>query len=482
MDALSGVFVRLGLDSKTADATARSAKVGPALLQVARDAGVEEAGCEKAVGVLLLHFATKGLTQANAVHFAHRQDVLDAIARSRSIRSVPQVDAACEYLKKGAGGQGGEYRKADLERQSGVGVSYSDTEVDAVVGQVLDGAAAVLAGERYRAVSKLLGQVTGRLQWADGRRVKERFDAEVERRLGPKTEADMQPTAGKGAKQAQANSLHGPATANGVAATSTPSLPSASASSPNGTADSSGDGGAAPASALSSPSPSFLSLPSSVLQSPSALSSFLEDIDGREIVAARNTPEQRAAHEAVVPPGQVRTRFPPEPNGHLHLGHCKAMNFNFGLARASHGSCFLRFDDTNPEAEKLDYITQIVENVQWLGHDPAAITYSSDYFPQLYDLAVQLIRSGHAYVDHQTAAEIKASRDQKAAVKLASPWRQRPVEESLRLFDAMRKGKFDEGAATLRMKGDLNHPNPQMWDLVAYRIKYAQHPHVGDRW
>ena len=160
----------------------------------------------------------------------------------------------------------------------------------------------------------------------------------------------------------------------------------------------------------------------------------------------------------------------------------EAMNFNFGLAKLGHGQCFMRFDDTNPEAEKLDYIEQILDNLQWLGHEPAKITYSSDYFPQLYELAVRLIKSGHAYVDHQTAAEIKASRDYKEGSKAASPWRDRPIEESLRLFDDMRKGKFDEGAATLRMRGDLSHPNPQMWDLVAYRIKYAEHPHVGSRW
>ena len=158
------------------------------------------------------------------------------------------------------------------------------------------------------------------------------------------------------------------------------------------------------------------------------------------------------------------------------------MNFNFGLAGLTGGECLMRFDDTNPEAEKLDYIEQILDNLSWLGHQPARITYSSDYFPQLYELAVRLIRSGHAYVDHQTAAEIKASRDYKEGSKAASPWRDRPVADSLRLFEDMRKGKFDEGAATLRRRGDLSHPNPQMWDLVAYRIKYAQHPHVGDRW
>lgn len=157
----------------------------------------------------------------------------------------------------------------------------------------------------------------------------------------------------------------------------------------------------------------------------------------------------------------------------------KAMNFNFGLAKKTGGACIMRFDDTNPEAEKGEYIDNILENVFWLGHKPSQITYSSEYFQQLYDLAVQLIKKGKAYVCHQTGAEIKESREK----KVGSPFRNRPMEESLKLFEDMRKGKFEEGKATLRMKGDLNSPNPQMnGDIVAYRIKYAPHPHVGDKW
>jgi hypothetical protein len=132
----------------------------------------------------------------------------------------------------------------------------------------------------------------------------------------------------------------------------------------------------------------------------------------------------------------------------------------------------MRFDDTNPEAEKGEYIDNIIENLNWLGHKPSRVTYSSDYFQELYDLAVKLIRKGKAYVDHQTAEEIRKSRE----TKIPSPWRERPVEESIKLFEDMRKGKFAEGKATLRMKGDMNAANPQMWDLVAYRIKYCEHP------
>jgi len=200
--------------------------------------------------------------------------------------------------------------------------------------------------------------------------------------------------------------------------------------------------------------------------------------------------------------GSFRTRFPPEPNGYLHIGHAKAMNFNFGQARIGKelgigGDTVMRFDDTNPAAEKQEFIDSILDNVEWLGHKPACITYSSDYFQQLYELAIKLIRAGGAYVCHQTAAEIKASRDLlrvfhgrglPAAEKgplpkgAASPYRDRPVEENLACFEKMRTGQYDEGEAFLRMKDDLLSENSSMWDLAAYRILYHAHPRSGDAW
>ena len=474
-DDMVAAFCRLGLDARTAEQTAKSAKVGPSLLALSREAGVADGGCEKAVGVLLLHCATRLLPSSAVLHLAHRQDLLDCLT-SRRIRSVPQLDAACDYLRKGGGGEAA-YSRAEMERLSGAGVQYSEEEMRAACVAVCEANAAALSAERWRAVGRLLSAVNARLPWADGRRLKELLELELEARLGKKPADDAQPAgSGGGSKRKQANgsSAGEKAAAAGPASASAPAPAPASASSPPSAAPSS----------LASPSPPFLSLPlpADGASSASVLSTYLASIDGCEIIAARNTAQQQAEHEAVVPRGAVRTRFPPEPNGHLHLGHAKAMNFNFGLALHSGGTCLLRFDDTNPEAEREDYITQIIAAVQWLGHQPAAITYSSDYFPQLYELAVRLIRSGHAYVDHQTAAEIRASREQRTGSKQPSPWRERPVEESLRLFDAMRCGRFEEGAATLRMKGDLSHPNPQMWDLVAYRIKYHAHPHVGDRW
>uniref|UniRef100_A0A6Q2XFA3 Glutamine--tRNA ligase n=1 Tax=Esox lucius TaxID=8010 RepID=A0A6Q2XFA3_ESOLU len=171
--------------------------------------------------------------------------------------------------------------------------------------------------------------------------------------------------------------------------------------------------------------------------------------------------------------GQIRTRFPPEPNGILHIGHAKAINFNFGYAKANDGICFLRYDDTNPEKEEEKYFTAIKDMVEWLGYKPYAVTHASDYFQTLYDLAVELIRRGHAYVCHQRGEELKGHNPP------PSPWRERPAEESLVLFDRMRQGLFAEGEATLRMKTVMEDGK---LDPVAYRIKYTAHHRTGDTW
>ncbi|OSX69276.1 hypothetical protein BU14_1673s0001 [Porphyra umbilicalis] len=200
-------------------------------------------------------------------------------------------------------------------------------------------------------------------------------------------------------------------------------------------------------------------------------------MNARAIKDAENSPELLAAAAAATGGGVV-TRFPPEPNGHLHVGHAKAMFLDFGVARKSGGTCILRFDDTNPTAEKVEYMASIQEMVGWLGHEPTRVTYSSDYFGRLYELAEELIDRGKAYVCHQTSAEMKAGREAKAP----SPWRDRSVADNRRLFAAMRAGKYGEGSAVLRMKIDMQSLNPCMQDPIAYRIKYAPHPHVGDAW
>eukprot|EP00461_Guttulinopsis_vulgaris_P002577 UN02578 len=162
----------------------------------------------------------------------------------------------------------------------------------------------------------------------------------------------------------------------------------------------------------------------------------------------------------------------------------KQWHKNFGVADKFGGHCIMRFDDTNPEAEEQEYIDNILENLEALGHKPWKITYSSDHFDKLYDLAVYLIKKDKAYVCHQTKDEIKADREaaKKTGVLPPSPYRNRSVEENLQLFENMKNGLCKENECTLRMKGDLTSPNPNMWDTVFYRVRYTPHPHTGNKW
>jgi len=194
----------------------------------------------------------------------------------------------------------------------------------------------------------------------------------------------------------------------------------------------------------------------------------------REIVAA----DLRAGrHQTVV------TRFPPEPNGYLHIGHAKSICLNFGIAREFGGHCNLRFDDTNPVKEEQEYIDAIMADVRWLGFDWGDNLYhASDYFEQLYAWAVELIEHGRAYVDDLSADEIREHRGTLTEPGRNSPWRDRPVEESLDLFQRMRRGEFPNGARVLRARIDMAAPNINLRDPVLYRIVHAEHPRTGDAW
>jgi len=184
------------------------------------------------------------------------------------------------------------------------------------------------------------------------------------------------------------------------------------------------------------------------------------------------------------PTDHVVTRFPPEPNGYLHLGHSKAIAINFGFARFHGGDCYLRFDDTNPEAEEKKFFVAIEEMIAWLGFKPYKVTYSSDNFDKLYELAEQLILADGAYMCHCTAEELNLQRGGKnnRGPRYACPHRNRPVEESLTEFRAMRDGKYKPKEAFLRMKQDLNSGNTSMWDLSAYRIIDQPHYRTGSKW
>ncbi len=181
--------------------------------------------------------------------------------------------------------------------------------------------------------------------------------------------------------------------------------------------------------------------------------------------------------------GRVVTRFPPEPNGYLHIGHAKSICLNFGIAAEFGGTCNLRFDDTNPIKEEQEYIDSIIADVRWLGWDWAdRLYYASDYFQQMYDWALQLVKKGSAYVDDSTPDEIREQRGTLTEPGKNSPYRERSVEENSDLFERMEKGEFPDGSRVLRAKIDMSHPNLNMRDPVMYRILHASHPRSGDKW
>ncbi|KXZ51794.1 hypothetical protein GPECTOR_11g237 [Gonium pectorale] len=473
-DAASmALFLGIGLEETVAKNALKNPKFTKVLEEVIHEAGAAS-GCPKAKGNLLYTVASK--FPANAL--SHRPMLLGYVM-CEHMKSNAQLDGAFEYLRK-VGST--EVDKKALEESAGVGVVVTQEQILAAVAaeveankekllaervrrnelgassvtqeQILAAVAAEveankekLLAERYRVnLNVLLGGVTRKLKWADGAAVRSALEAAVEALLGPKTEADLAP----------------PEPKKKVKAPAQPAAPKEEKPKE--------DEPSAPAP----PDDPYAFLPKP--DENNVVHTTVNFSDGR-IMRIANTPEALASHLARTG-GKVVTRFPPEPNGYLHIGHAKAMFVDFGMARQYDGVCYLRYDDTNPEAEKMEYITHIQEIARWMGWEPWKITYSSDYFQQLYDLAVELIKSGHAYVCHQTKAEIEVSRDK----RLPSPWRDRPIEESLRLFDDMRRGLVEEGKATLRMKMDYKNENYNMFDMIAYRIKFVPHPHAGDKW
>ena len=197
---------------------------------------------------------------------------------------------------------------------------------------------------------------------------------------------------------------------------------------------------------------------------------FIEEIISEDVQNGKND-------------GRVLTRFPPEPNGYLHIGHAKSICLNFGLAKKFGGKTNLRFDDTNPTTEDVEYVDSIKEDVKWLGFEWAGHElYASDYFDQLYEFAVELIKQGKAYVDHSTADEIADQKGTPTVAGTPSKYRDRTVGENLALFEEMKAGKFDDGVCVLRAKIDLASPNMHLRDPLMYRIKKAHHHRTGDKW
>ncbi|NWY00040.1 SYQ ligase, partial [Nothoprocta ornata] len=383
---------------------------------------------DKATGTLLYSAASR-LKAPQHLGF-----LVGYIAR-RDIRSDLQLAAALDYLKSHPLEP---LDAAAFEQACGVGVSVSPEQIEEAVEAVVSRHRAELLAERYRFnMGLLMGEARSRLRWADGKTIKNEVDLQVLHLLGPKTEADLEkkPKTTK-ARPAPAEKQKAAVVENGEVGTEA------------------------------------LSLLEQLRGEALKFHKPGENYKTEGYVVTPNTMALLKQHLAVTG-GQVRTRFPPEPNGILHIGHAKAINFNFGYAKANGGVCFLRYDDTNPEKEEEKYFTAIRDMVEWLGYQPYAVTHASDYFDQLYTWALELIRRGHAYVCHQKVEEIKGHNP------APSPWRDRPAEESLLLFEDMRKGKFGEGEATLRMK--LVMEDGKM-DPVAYRVKFTPHHRTGDKW
>ncbi|GAB0488885.1 hypothetical protein MMPV_000098 [Pyropia vietnamensis] len=494
----AAALTALGLEPAAAATAARSAKATAALLDAARVAGIdgppELTGEAAASGggrgggggkdsfrkppASLLNTALVKLPPS--IPEADRAVLFRAIG-ARRVATMPQLDAGLVHLAAAAAA-GDAVTPAGLDEAAGVGVVIADADINAAVAAVLAERSADIAARRYRTpVGSLLGPALARLRFADPGRVLPVIQEQLAGVLGPKTEADLAKPVklSKAAKAAAAAAT----TAAAAAASATAAAPAvASATGAVGGADA--PLAEAPPSAAGAtragapPAPLSASDAAAVDKAgEDLLAGVPNTMSARLLKDMENSPELLAAAKAATGGGVV-TRFPPEPNGHLHVGHAKAMFMDFGVARKAGGACILRFDDTNPVTEKVEYMDSIQEMVRWLGHKPTRVTYSSDYFDRLYELAEELIDRGKAYVCHQTSAEMKAGRE----TKTDSPWRNRSVAENRRHFAAMRAGRYAEGTAVLRMKIDMGSLNPCMQDPIAYRIKYAPHPHVGDAW
>nr|XP_033782100.1 glutamine--tRNA ligase [Geotrypetes seraphini] len=422
------LFTAIGLSEQKARETlkneALSALLRDAVLQAQ---GVQGSAVDKVTGTLLYNVASR-------LKDHKRLGFLVGYIAGKKITTDLQLNAALDYVKSHPVDP---INTVEFENECGVGVSVTPEEIEEAVEAAIQKYRAQLLMERYRFnMGMLMGEARSKLKWADGKILKNEVDMQVLHLLGPKTEVDLEKKP-KTVKQK-------PAAVDkkeNVAENGDMKLES-------------------------------LSLMDQLRGEALKFHKPGENYKTEGYIVTPNTMNLMKKHLEITG-GQVRTRFPPEPNGILHIGHAKAINFNFGYAKANGGICFLRYDDTNPEKEEEKYFTAIRDMVEWLGYKPYAVTHASDYFDQLYEWAVELIKRGHAYACHQKVEEIKGHNPP------PSPWRDRPVEESLLLLEGMRKGKFAEGEVTLRMKMVMEDGK---MDPVAYRIKYTPHHRTGDKW
>ncbi|KAG8901297.1 hypothetical protein FRB99_005412 [Tulasnella sp. 403] len=419
---LIATFEGVGLTKSKATDAARNPKNAAVLKELVDQNNLQSKSLDEKKASLVASFAISG----GRLGQAERTYVVDAIADGR-LKSVDQVSASAKYLES----HPAPVNDTEFNEECGVGVDLAPEEISSRVQSHFEAQAV----EGWSSLMSFINsaKATRELRWAPPLEVKTSAERLFTEKFGAKEAA----TKGKGKE-------------------------------------------------LKAPPKTTASNPTEATTSKSnERTVFEEGFLGKLHKPGENPqihPHLREAHLAATG-GKVFTRFPPEPNGFLHIGHSKAIFVNFGYAAHNNGLCYLRYDDTNPEAEEAKYFESILEMIRWLGYEPWKITYSSDYFQELFDLAVELVKRDKAYVCHCTAEEIYAARGgDSRGPRTACSHRSRPVEESLEKFVAMKDGKYEHGEAILRMKQDLEDGNPQMWDLVAYRVLDAPHHRTGTQW
>ncbi|TPX54510.1 hypothetical protein PhCBS80983_g05888 [Powellomyces hirtus] len=437
MDDLTALFESIGLSPAKAKETAANKKLSANLSTVIAAAGAQGSSSttvEKSTGALFYHLASTITPKA----LPHLPYIAKAI-QNKKLTSNDQVTAAIKHAEKA----GDTINNVAFDVDCGVGVVVTLEDIRDTVAALIASKKKDLDEKRYQVTGQLLGALRASLRWANALAVKEELDRQILAVLGPKDERDN-PKAKKAAEKAAK-----PVKAATVAAVSTGPTVSRVAEAAKSTR-------------------------------------FIFEGELAKLHKAGENPQinpKLMEEHLKRTGGKVITRFPPEPNGFLHIGHAKAINVNFGYAAANNGITNLRYDDTNPGAEEKIYFDSILETVQWLGYTPHAITYSSDHFQRLYELAVELIEKNKAYVCHCTGDQIKADRGgEDRGPRKECVHRNRPISESLAEFQKMKEGKYEPKEAFLRMKMDMQNPNPQFWDLVAYRILKSAHHRTGDEW
>lgn len=444
LEDLVTALERLGLPQKKASEAAKNKKMAPILEEALSAMPSGKLSTDAGYGNLIFSLANTA-TKNSLPYIGY---IAQAIAAKR-LTSADQISAAIKYVETHPNASKSVENENEFNEACGVGVVVDQAEVKLRVDELMSNRREELLERRYLMAGVLLNELRQdlRLKWAPIQQVRDLLDDALLTLLGPKDERDNPKKAKKAAsKPKQASRSASAADLNKVSGSCVPGK----------TAE---------------------------------LAKSLDFVFQGELAALHKPGGNPQVNPLLMEQhlretgGQVITRFPPEPNGFLHIGHAKAININFAYAQAFQGITYLRYDDTNPEAEEDRYFESILNSVRWLGFEPYKVTYSSDHFQKLYELAVKLIEKGFAYVDHSTPEEMHAQRGgDERGPRFNSPWRDRPISESLTEFQKMKEGRYKEGEAVLRMKMDMQSGNPQFWDLVAYRILYTPHVRTGDQW